>query len=247
MPYNYPPDDADVCIVAGDVLGGPESVDYLAGKIKIPLIFVPGNHEYWGQVYQSSRTAMNSAGRKHSHVHVLSDGQSVVIKDTLFVGGTLFTDFELFGQSNINDVMSVAVSEGFDFRNIKFKRYGEEERNFAPSDARSIHKRTLEKIADALTVSQCARKVIVSHYGPAAQSIPKEFRVSKSMGDTIANAWYASELTEFIKEYAPDAWVHGHIHRSCDYRIGKSLVLCNPRSFEHENTAFEWDKTFVLD
>lgn len=237
MPYGYPPENADVCVIAGDILGGPESVDYLASRIRVPIIFVPGNHEYWGHVYQKSRSAMLKCAARHSHVTVLSDGQTTTVGDVLFVGATLFTDFALFGERHVPEVMAEAIKEGFDFRSIAFGRYGEDERLFTPADAKAIHERSLEKIEEALSITSCDRKVVVSHYGPSPQSIPNEFQ------GVISNAWYVSDLTEFIKRTSPDVWIHGHVHKSFDYRIGKCRVLCNPRGFERENMSFEWDKS----
>ena len=240
MPYGYPPENADVCVVAGDVLGGPESVDYLVSKIRMPIIFVPGNHEYWGRVYQKSRSAMLQSAARHPHVSVLADGQTAVVGDVLFVGATLFTDFSLFGKRHVEEVMLEASKEGLDFRKIAFGRFGEEERPFTPADARAIHERSLARIEEALSITPCERKVVISHYGPSPQSISNEHQ------GVISNAWYVSDLTEVIKRHSPDAWIHGHVHKTFDYRIGKCRVLCNPRGFGRENMAFEWDKSVLI-
>lgn len=61
---------------------------------------------------------------------------------------------------------------------------------------------------------------------------------------------YASDLTEMIMHYQPDLWVHGHLHKSCNYQIGKARIICNPRGYvtakagrrdelEEENPMFD--------
>jgi hypothetical protein len=45
-------------------------------------------------------------------------------------------------------------------------------------------------------------------------------------------------------------WLHGHVHHSCDYRIGATRVLANPRGYAPggvvENTAFDADFNIEL-
>ena len=35
----------------------------------------------------------------------------------------------------------------------------------------------------------------------------------------------------FIERYEPALWVHGHMHDSFDYRLGRTRVVCNPRGY----------------
>ena len=43
-------------------------------------------------------------------------------------------------------------------------------------------------------------------------------------------------------------WIHGHIHESFDYKIGKTRVVCNPRGYAsiEENKGFRPDYTLVV-
>ena len=45
-----PPDtDADVVVLAGDIGVGLGGIEWAASKFpKVPVIYVPGNHEYYG-------------------------------------------------------------------------------------------------------------------------------------------------------------------------------------------------------
>lgn len=53
----------------------------------------------------------------------------------------------------------------------------------------------------------------MSHHAPHPASLP----------DPHADlAWcYASDLTDLILDRGPDLWVHGHVHRASDYRVGR--------------------------
>jgi len=47
-----------------------------------------------------------------------------------------------------------------------------------------------------------------------------------------------SDLSSEIERWQPDLWVHGHVHDSFDYRVGRTRVLCNPRGCGDENRDF---------
>jgi Icc-related predicted phosphoesterase len=55
------------------------------------------------------------------------------------------------------------------------------------------------------------------------------------------SACYASDLDELIEECQPHLWVHGHIHSSADYRIGKTRIVCNSRGYypDYKNASFD--------
>jgi Icc-related predicted phosphoesterase len=76
--------------------------------------------------------------------------------------------------------------------------------------------------------------VVVTHHAPSRESIPPAFD-----GDPC-NPAFASDLSRFIVESEARLWVHGHIHFSCDYPLGKTRVLANPRGYPTEpRTGFD--------
>lgn len=62
--------------------------------------------------------------------------------------------------------------------------------------------------------------VVVTHMGPSSRSIPERYR------DQLLSAAFASDLDILVSKV--DLWVHGHIHDSMDYRLGKARLVCNP-------------------
>ena len=49
----------------------------------------------------------------------------------------------------------------------------------------------------------------------------------------MIDAAYASDLPAMLEgPHAPDLWIHGHIHRSVDYTVGRTRVLANPRGHD---------------
>ena len=50
---------------------------------------------------------------------------------------------------------------------------------------------------------------------------------------------FVSDLEDLILATHPTLWVHGHVHNSCDYRVGATRVLCNPHGYGSENPTFD--------
>ena len=78
--------------------------------------------------------------------------------------------------------------------------------------------------------------------------------VARSAAESIAPAFdkdpcnpaFASDLSRFIVESEARLWVHGHIHCPCDYTLGKTRVLANPRGYPTESRQ-GFDPGLVVD
>ncbi|MCL5405760.1 MAG: phosphatase, partial [Deltaproteobacteria bacterium] len=62
----------------------------------------------------------------------------------------------------------------------------------------------------------------------------------------ILSGAYASNEEDLVKELGADLWVHGHIHQACDYRIGKTRIVSNPKGYPGE-AATEFNPDFVVE
>ncbi|MCK5746820.1 MAG: metallophosphoesterase, partial [Oricola sp.] len=94
-------------------------------------------------------------------------------------------------------------------------------------------------IEQALRIPHDGPTVVVTHYAPHPQSVSKQFRGSG------LNPAFVSDLSPIIERYAPDLWVHGHMHESFDYRVGRTRVVCNPRGCGTENPG--WNPVLVVE
>ena len=232
--YDAPPPldvpDADVCVMAGDLLnrGVVPSMHYLAEQVapRMPVVFVPGNHEY----YRSSLVeAMHEARKlKLPNVHLL-DGSPVVLDGVRFVGATLWTDYELGGGKPWN--MNAAAGLLNDFRAISYRKHPWQ--RLSPMHLEQEHFLHRRCIDDALAMPYDGPSVVVTHHAPHPRSVHERFAGSS------LNAAFASNLTDLIERRRPNLWVHGHMHDSCDYVVGETRVLCNPAGYKGENTGFD--------
>ena len=115
--------DADVTILAGDIGIGLQGIQWALDRIERPVIYVMGNHEYFGQ--RPITRTLEKAKRKcaGTHVHVL-DNESVIIDGVRFLGTTLWTDFALFGIEQRDTMMAHAQSTMTDYALIHATRKG---------------------------------------------------------------------------------------------------------------------------
>src|SRR5690606_27070556 len=84
----------DVLVIAGDVSNSPENAILelfrIAQYTHCPLVFTPGNHDYFGARLDDAFDGLVTGG-----VHVLRPGKPVIIGGVRFVGSTLWTDWLL--------------------------------------------------------------------------------------------------------------------------------------------------------
>lgn len=233
-PFSGPtPSDADVLICAGDLLtrGLVPSIEWLAANISpsIPAVFVAGNHEYYGASVQESIKAARSLRDRYPHIHFL-ENEAVDIGGVRFIGGTLWTDFRVLGRDP--QLAMVAAEVGMnDYRKIKFTK--RPYRKFKPIHGYRMHQESRAFISSAAAEAGDRKTVVVTHHAPSLRSIAREFR-----SDPLCPC-YASDMEKLIAETGPTLWVHGHVHRRIDYRIGETRVVANPRGYPGEVSDFD--------
>lgn len=95
-------------------------------------------------------------------------------------------------------------------------------------DVSMILKRYVYWLSQAYKAKKSEKNIIITHHASSIRSIPPG-----QEGNQISAAC-ASHLDALIKNLAPNYWVHGHIHRRCDYQIGKTRVICHPKGYPDE-------------
>ena len=228
--WNPPDAEADIVVLAGDIHAGTRGVEWARRQFPlIPILYVPGNHEFYGQEIQETLADLQKAGRRFG-VDVLH-GRGVAIGGVRFLGATLWTDFALHGAdvASLHRAMSDAKYGMNDFGIIRHGTHG----LFRPEHARAMHLEQVSWIRERLADEFHGPTVLVTHHLPHPRSIHRKYWGSK------LNPAFASDLSPLMGP--PIAlWVHGHTHDSCDYVAGSTRVVCNPRGYG----PFELNATF---
>ena len=234
-PYEFQRTDADVVILAGDIHLGQSGFKWALENITDQkVIYVLGNHEFYHEATPQLIRKLKQLS-EGTHVYVL-ENNAVTIQGVRFLGCTLWSDFQLLG--DIDVAIATAQLNWTDFQQI---RMSPQYRKIRPSDTVVWHNKTRRWIAQEIESRKDDKIVIVSHHAPSMRSIPEKDRSNP------LSAASASNMDDFIKWTDAELWIHGHIHESFDYVIGKTRVVCNPLGNVDElNDRFNPEFTIII-
>lgn len=238
------PAGEDVVVLAGDICEGVAGIEWAVEAFpRTPIVFVPGNHEYYEAEMTACLDELRGAALALApgRLHVL-DGQAVVIGGVRFIGATLWTDYRLFGDTEeaVQRAMDRARVRLLDYRRILVKNPPGEDRFLTPEDTVRLHAPARQFVTLALASGDPRQTVVVTHHGPHPRSVAPQFATD------LTSAGFISDLGPLMGRAA--AWIHGHTHVSFDYVQSGTRIVCNPRGYcapdgtRCENPAFAWDK-----
>lgn len=232
--FEYLTTDCNVVVLAGDIHVKDKGAIWAAATIlDKPVLYVLGNHEFYGKAYPKLIGDIK-AKVKGTNIHVL-EKDVVSIEGVNFLGCTLWTNFELFGEPRISGYECQQIMS--DYKKIRVSPQYYKLRSI---DVALIHKHSVNWLKSELACRRGETNVVITHHGPSIRSLPKGKEVE------ISSAAYVSDLEDFIDEYKPTLWVHGHMHDSSDYTIGDCQVVCNPRGYPDEKNP-DFSSTFTVD
>lgn len=228
-PYVAPYDsEMEAIVIAGDLAPGIQGIEFLEdleSRSKAPIIYVPGNHCLWGRNIEDQLDFLKKNCDRIG-VHFLYN-ESVTINETVYLGTTLWTDFNANG-----DQVQALIRAQFGMNDYKYMYH--KDVLITPQFLLDEHKKAVQFLTDSLNDAPSTHKTcVVTHHAPCL----------RSLGDRRHNKhspFYASDLAPMIHALEPDLWIHGHIHESIRYVEGNTLVVCNPRGYHgvHLNADF---------
>jgi predicted phosphodiesterase len=234
-PWTPPPGPrVDIAIVAGDVADGltRRALPWLAEHV-VPrareVVYVPGNHDMWRARYPdelaSARDLAEAAG-----ITLLDSGQACLVDGVEITGATLWTDYAIAGEERRELAMRVAGDRQVgmrDHRLVQIRDRNSTPAPFRPPAALALHRQHRACIEGRLAEPWNGPRIVVTHHAPHPRSL-----LHGEVREPI-DAAYASDLTPLMEgPGAPNIWIHGHVHRSADYRIGRTRVIANARGHD---------------
>jgi Icc-related predicted phosphoesterase len=239
----YNDDGADVLIMAGDICVLKDLKDYkedceIVGKrsqvasyvrsffrrvctLYPNVVYVMGNHEHYNGCFDESYDIVkNELCSPNPNLHFL-EKQTVEIDGHLFIGSTLWTDF------NDGDPISMyeAKNRMNDYRIIRLA--GESYRSLTPDHTFKEHRESIKFMTKTMDSNPDKPVVIVGHHAPSHKSVKPKYE-----NDIHINGAYRSDLEWIMHNYPQiKLWVHGHTHEEFDYEVHKTRVVCNPRGY----------------
>ena len=230
--FSPPETDADVVILAGDIGVGLGGIEWAARQFpKAPVIYVPGNHEFYGHDIGLTDELKAAAP---ANIHVLNNDK-LVLHGIRFVGSTLWTDFNLHGDGEAWFARQCAKQLMRDFASIH-----NGSRRFTPEDSVELHEASKTWLLGELERKFEGPTVVVTHHLPASTSVAKRY------ANDPLNPAFASSLEDVIEKHRPELWIHGHTHAPCDYELFDTRIICNPLGYPGENRRSEFRDDMVV-
>ncbi|KQR42814.1 metallophosphoesterase [Acidovorax sp. Leaf160] len=255
-----PAPGADVLVLAGDI-GSYQEGSMLADEDfglarfsplpqhagwPVPVLFVPGNHEYDAQDFDAAQNRLRRTCERLGIIWL--ERETVVLQGVRFVGTTLWSDFDaLAEQEGSADVARRLRQREKAFRAANFylrktggTRAGE------PFLAQPMREESLacqHWLREALAAPWAGGPtVVVTHFAPSLRSADPRY------GLVPGTAGFCNALDDLLPQ--ADLWLHGHLHAPSDYTVQgthadgspwRCRVVANPLGYARkgEQVAFQ--------
>ena len=219
---------ADVLVLAGDI-GSYQAGSQLTGAHfglerfsplpqfagwPVPVVFVPGNHEYDAQDFDAAHKRLRATCDRLG-LHWL-ERHTLVLDGVRFVGTTLWSDFDALAEhEGCTDLARRMRQREKAFRAANFylkktggTRYG------TPFMAEAVRAQALvcqDWLRAALATPFAGPTVAVTHFAPSLRSADPRY------GLVPGTAGFCNAL-DGLMEHA-QLWLHGHLHTPIDYTV----------------------------
>jgi hypothetical protein len=239
-----PAPGAELLVLAGDIDATWEGLAQFAGW-PVPVLFVPGNHEFDGREFTEVVAALRALCARHGirmlyrETIVLAGADGRRIR---FVGTPRWSDFDLFGAAQRERAMRAAAY---------FMRLMAATRDGQPFDAAGVREEGLRCRAwleRELSVGPAGRweaTVAITHFAPSQRSADPRY------GAQAGTASFCNADDDLIPR--AELWLHGHLHCRHDYLVERAgrrpvRVACQARGLagKSETAGFEALKTFEV-
>lgn len=221
-------------------------------------ILVAGNHIVYNHYNKTIEDLKENLANKFSlksNISFLDNATGVMSKEVdgiLFIGTTLYTDYEYVSEVLKDRLNGVPIDQIIDFNcgiaSPKFSGGGLNDFNYGrtreckyirspdcgkldwyylrPKNYLDFFNRSFAEIKSIVENNKDKDIVIVTHHGISPKCISKEY-VRNDM-----NASYISNLEDFIRSHKNiKCWCCGHVHHRADFKIGQCRVVMNPLGY----------------
>lgn len=237
-PHSHAWAAADVVVLAGDIDQGVQGLRWArAAFADKAIVYVAGNHEFYNGYWERTLDDLRQTAREFG-VHFL-ENDAVEINGMRFLGCTLWTDFDMFGEKDRTWAMQRTGNALNDFRLITndslqslYHEVHARPNELVPEHTRLRHLASRAWLEKELACGDPDRTVVVTHHFPSLQSCAPRYR------DNPVSAGFGSQLPPQLLARAK-LWIHGHTHDSCAYTLWhqeddafrETGVVCNPRGY----------------
>lgn len=212
---------ADLLVLAGDIDADSQGIARYANW-PVPVVYVAGNHEFYGREMLATRAKIKLAASRTAVTYL--ERSRLDVGPVRILGCTLWTDYKLNPDASQEAQLEVAQRQLADHRLIRIGREA-----FTSEHALEQHHLAREWLEEQLLVPHNGATVVVTHHGPHPRSVHERF-----LGDALSAA-FVSDMSDLMGSV--DLWIHGHVHDSFDYTVGRCRVIANPLGYPSRDFA----------
>lgn len=241
------PDDSEtVLILAGDVAEIAHKSSYIdffnevCDQFKM-VVYVFGNHEFYSDsIYRAHEHFARVVQR--DNLYVLDD-QKIELGNIVILGSTLWTDIDKGNPALVyeskNYMSDYTVIRG----GSPLMPY---QRPLRPEDTIKRNMHSKNWLFSEITKAEAEGKfvIVVSHHAPTWESVSEEYK-----NDRMTHNFTNDYSEALLDNEGPNLWIHGHLHRAIDYKMGKTIVMANPRGYhsKQHNEYTGFDENLVIE
>ena len=219
-----PAAERDVLVLAGDIGTGTLALEFIERELeRSPVIYVPGNHEYYGKQPRAVIEAdwRRLAGEHDSLHYLLAEGVEI---DGLRFWGTPWCS-DLWGDYE-------RLCSDDPWRVAQFQKYVLDfHRRCNGGGEWTLSKHVAAHIEQTELLAQQAGHVdvVITHWPPTLEAIHPKFE-----GDET-NPYFINDREDLVRAIGAKLWISGHTHEAFDYHIGTTRCIGNPTGYEGED------------
>lgn len=230
--YPSPAGPVNFVALAGDIDIGTWGVTWagtLAQKFGVPVVYVPGNHEFYGHDYVRLMDELRQEAAAQGVLLLQND--EVRIGGVRFLGCTLWTDFLAWPfDADSGNVRSTPADAWYNMKHAgkrmnDFWYIRRGDARFSPQASLELHRESRKFLDEKLAQPFDGPTVVVTHHGPHPLCNHPRF------GANQLSAAFWSDLGLLIALYGPDLWVYGHTHSALDTHVGQTRLYSNQRGY----------------
>ncbi|MFC7435580.1 metallophosphoesterase [Hydrogenophaga bisanensis] len=257
-----PAPDADLLVLAGDIGSyqrrrdgsvmpepdwGLRRFSPLAayGAWPVPVLYVPGNHEYDAIDLDAGHAALRQTCERLGIQWL--ERESAVIDGIRFVGTTLWSDYDaLVDHANARgtDPLTHRLRQrekayraaNFYLRKMDGRRLG---RLFDAEAMRDLGLACQDWLRGALQQPFDGPTVVITHFAPTLLSADPRY------GLTPGTAGFCNALDGLLAH--ADLWLHGHLHCPLDLQVGRCRIVANPLGYADKGEQATFRPTLTID
>ncbi len=223
-----PAPGADLLVLAGDVgsyqtrrdgstMDEPDWGLRRFADWPVPVLFVPGNHEYDALDVDQAHVDLRAACERLGLIWL--ERETRVMQGVRFVGTTLWSDYDALGDRQ----------KAFRAANHYLVKMASERKGqlFDAKAMRDLALQCQDWLRNALGDAFAGPTVVVTHFAPTLHSMDPRY------GPSPGTAGFCNALDDWLPR--ADLWLHGHLHCPTDVVVGRCRIVANPLGYSDKN------------